>query len=223
METIVIPVHSFASCMGYCQYITINKFHKKLIPEVKEAALRGQERHLKLEELDKLVPREEVTAKDLMNKKVDLDIPRETLRVAIRRVNQNEFIYLGRMDKVVRERGNIIVLDDKTTSKKSVPRQLFTDRLLQLCSYCEGFVRNYSGAVSFDKIYFKVVQRDADNNVLFECVREYNDALKENLRRNFELFESVYNKAIRPMHHNNPNKCRVCSFFRECEWKTAMN
>ncbi len=219
METVVVAVHEFASCMGYCQYMTINKFHKKLIPEVKEAQVAGQMLHLKLEELDKLIPREEVTVEDLLNKDLDLDIPRETIRVAIRRVNQIQFLYMGRMDKVVREGGNIIVIDDKTTKKKSPPRQPFLDRILQLSCYCEGFVRNYSQFIKFNKIYFKVIQRDQDNNIIFEYMREYDEGFGGLLMQNFEIFENIFNKNLRPMHHGNPSKCKPCSFFKECEWK----
>jgi len=84
METVPIHIHEFASCMGYCQFITINKFHKKLIPETKKAQILGQMLHLELEQLDKLIPREEVTIQDLLNKDVDLDIPRETIKIVIR-------------------------------------------------------------------------------------------------------------------------------------------
>lgn len=219
METVAIPIHDFASCIGYCQFLTINKFHKKLIPEVKEAQEAGQLLHLKLEEMDKLIPREEVTIQDLLDKKVDLDIPRETIRVAIRRVNHVEFFYIGRTDKVVREKGNIIIIDDKTTKKKIVSRQPFPDRIVQLCSYCEGFVQNYSEFIKFDKIYFKIIQRDQNNNIIFEYMREYDDSFKNLLRQNFEIFENVFNKTIKPMHHHNPNKCAACSFLKECDWK----
>ncbi|HLC59703.1 MAG TPA: PD-(D/E)XK nuclease family protein [archaeon] len=219
MDTVVIPVHDFATCAGFCQYITINKFHKKLVPEVKQAQIQGQLLHSRLEDADKLIHREEITMEQLMDKKINLDFPRETIRVAIRRLNQTEFIYLGRVDKAVREKGNIIIIDDKTTSKKVVNRQPFLDRTLQLSCYCEGFVQNYSDFVKFDKIYFKIIQRDQDNNVIYEYMREYDESFRNLLKQNMQIFESIFNKSIRPMHHNNPNKCKTCSFFKECEWK----
>ena len=221
MKTVVIPVHSFASCMGYCQFITINKFHKKLVPEIKEAVIAGQKLHSRLDEIDKLIPREEATIEELLNKDVDLDIPRETIRIAISRINQINFIYLGRIDKVVREKGNVIIIDDKTTSKKVVNRQPFLDRILQLSSYCEGFIKNYSKFIKFDRVYFKVIQRDKDNNIIYEYMREYDDKFKSLLTQNFQVFENIYNRTIRPMHHNNPNKCKACGFFKECEWKLS--
>jgi hypothetical protein len=219
MTTMIIPIHDFASSMGYCQFITINKFHKRLVPEVKKAQIDGQMLHLKLEELDKMIPRKEATIEDLLNKDVDLDIPRETIRVAIKRKNKIEFFYIGKIDKVIRKNGNVIVIDDKTTNKKILNKQPFPDRILQLCCYCEGFIQNYSEFIKFDKIYFKVVQRDQNNNIIFEYMREYDDTFRNLLKQNFEIFENICNNIIRPMHHNNPNKCRACSFFKDCEWK----
>lgn len=209
-----IPISVFASCVGYCQYQIVNRFHLGLDPGVTKAQRIGAKVHKALEEADLLVEREEVSEDDLLDKNFDLDFPRESVRVLIDRFNKERFLYSGRIDKVVRKSGDIFVIDDKTTEKT---REMFPDRLAQLSCYCEGFASRFSETIAFDRIFFAVVQRDRKGEVLAEEQREYDSSMRDELEKSFHVFESVLNKTAEPCHHNNPNKCRACSF--DCMWR----
>jgi len=211
---VVVPISEFASCMGYCQFRIINSFHLGLSPKVSAAQINGKKVHEELEDIDVLIPREAVTREDLLDPSVDLDIPRETLRVLIKRKNKNDFVYIGRMDKVMRLNGNIHIIDDKTTSK---PRTIFPDKPIQLSCYCEGFKENYSDFIAFNKIFFSVIQRDKNGSILQEDKEEFTKQTREMLMKKFDLFERILNKEIEPEHHNNINKCRACGF--DCKFK----
>jgi len=211
-----IPVSVFASCIGYCKYHIINRFHLGIEPKRTQAQAIGQKIHDKLEEEDLLVEREEATKEELQDPMVDLDLPRESMFVSIERTNKETFRYVGRMDKVVRSNGNMFIIDDKVSSS-SQPKPLYPGRLAQLSCYCEGFTRNFSNEIAFNKIFFKVIQRDRHGCIINDTEREYDNPAKQNLNNNFELFESIFNKDTEPEHHNNPNKCRACTF--DCKWR----
>ncbi len=204
--------------MGYCQLIILNHFHLHIKPELAKIQIKGQELHQKLEDKDKLIPRTEATKEELKNPRIDLDILRETIKVLIQRKNKNVFLYMGRIDKVIRTNGNVYIIDDKITKSKIIYSEPFLDRTLQLCSYCEGFKQNYSKSIGFKNIIFKIVQRDIKNNILSEYEKKYDDTLKKNLFQKFELFEKIYNQDILPTHHNNVNKCNACRYI-DCAYK----
>jgi len=184
------------------------------MPKIAEAQIVGKRMHEKLEEEDLLMPREAASEEELSDSSVDLDIPREAVQIVIERFNKEKFYYIGKPDKIVRKNGNVLIIDDRITKKKHEP---YPDKILQLCCYCEGFVRNFSNKVAFNKIFFKIVQRDSNGKILQEVERGYTDDLKEMLAENFSVFESIFNKDIRPTHHNNGNKCRACGF--NCKWR----
>ena len=211
---IIVPIHKFASCMGYCQYIIKNHFQLGIKPEVTKAQVIGKKIHDELEEQDKLIKREEATDDELLDPDFDLDIPRETLKVSVFRKNLNNFIYVGRIDKAIRENGNIHIIDDKTSSKSYI--HFFPDVLLQLSCYCEGFIKKIRN-VSFNKIFLKVVQRNIKGEVMAEHEKEYDGNLRQSLIRNFNLFENIYNNTKEPEHHYNPNKCAACSY--KCKFR----
>lgn len=209
-----VPVSVFASSVSYCQYYIINRFHLGIVPEISKAQLIGKKIHDRLEKEDLLIPREEATKEELLDPFVDLDLPRESMKISIERTNKGDFLYVGRMDKVIREEGNIYIIDDKVSSKK---RKLYPDRILQLSCYCEGFTSNHAEQIAFEKIFFKVVQRNHDGDIIDETEREYSDKLKKSLIKHFGLFEGIFNKDVQPKHHHNPNKCRACGF--KCFWR----
>lgn len=209
-----IPISKFASCMGYCQYVAINHFLLKIKPRISNEQILGRKVHYMLEKEDKLIPREKATEEEMLNPKVDLDIPRESLRVKIIRNNGTLFLYSGRIDKVVRENGNLIIIDDKV-SRKPV-KHVFPDRIIQLLGYCEGFIKTFEN-IRFNKLFFSIIQRNEKKEILSEHKEEYTENLKKDLIRNFNLFENIINKKALPEHHFNPNKCSACSY--DCRFR----
>lgn len=187
-------------------------------PEEAKIQIDGQKLHKKLEDKDKLIPRREATKKELKNPHIDLDIPREMVKVLIQRKNKNNFHYMGRIDKVIRTNGNIYIIDDNITKSKIIHSEPFTDRTIQLCSYCEGFKQNYSKSIGFKNIIYRIVQRSTEGKILKEYEKEYDNSSKKFLFQNFQLFEGIFNQEIPPMHHNNINKCRACR-YTDCAYK----
>ncbi|MBI4020599.1 MAG: PD-(D/E)XK nuclease family protein [Candidatus Aenigmarchaeota archaeon] len=219
MRTINIRISDFASAMGYCQYIAPNIYELGLKRKLSRQLLAGKALHERLEAEDKLVPREEATKEQLADAFFDLDFTREGISVCVERVNQNNFRYNGRTDKVIRYKGDVYIIDDKTTSKESVPDRLYLDRLLQLGAYCEGFIRTYSPMISFNRLLFRVIHRNPAGEVIQEKSMEYGQEARAILVENFNKFEGLINKTMQPQHHNNPNRCRPCGFFDACKWR----
>lgn len=176
---VAVPMSKFAECMGYCQVQIINYFHLGIKPRITEVVRAGSEVHQKLEKLDKLIPRVKATIDELADPRVDLDIPRESLRVKILRNNKNVFTYLGRIDKALRKSGDVYIIDDRVS--RIVRSGPFQSKILQLSCYCEGFSRNYAGLLKFNSIIFQIVQR-------------YDRKRKRFLLENFRTFEKIYNK-----------------------------
>ncbi|MBL7206528.1 MAG: PD-(D/E)XK nuclease family protein [Candidatus Aenigmarchaeota archaeon] len=230
MKTLKVNISDFASFMGFCQFGLLNKLHLGLRKQISPSAQKGKLIHRILEEEDRLIQREMATEAQLQDPTFDLDFTREGITVNISRFsNDLRIFYVGRTDKVIRKSGDICIIDDKITTKPlSIIEQSFaktdrfvpfSDKIIQLAAYCEGFQRNYSHMLKYNRIFLKVVQRDQNGKKINEYVKEYDEGLKDFLLQNLKLFESMYFKEVEPVHHNNPNKCRKCGFFDECSWK----
>ncbi len=219
MKSIYVPIHQFAGAMGYCEIKIINHFHLNIAPKVSKEQTIGKKVHSDLEETDKLIPREKATDEQLKDPYVDLDFPRETVFVTI---DRNPFFYIGRTDKAIRSGGNIIIIDDKVSKSGKVFKSPFPDKIIQICCYCEGFLQAYTNLIPFNKIFFRIVQRDVNQNILSEYEEEYNESFRCALLDKMQRFENIYNQKIQPDHCNNPNKCRACSYFNECKWKLEI-
>lgn len=221
MEIVKINISDFSSCIGYCEFIIVNKYHLKLKPELTHYIKRGSMIHKILEIEDKLIPREEATKEQLMDPFVDLDFTREGIYVCIERVNMNKFRYIGKVDKVIRQNGNIYIIDDRVVSQnKNIT--LYLDKFLQTACYCEGFLRNYSHFLRFNKIFINIIFRDNEGRILEEFKKEYNSNIKNYLNEKFMLFEEIYNRVRKPKHHNNPKKCNACKFRKNCNFKVDL-
>jgi hypothetical protein len=218
MDTVKVNISDFSSCVGYCQFIIVNKYHLKLRPEPSPHLRRGALVHRILETEDKLIPRKEATEEQLMNPLVDLDFTREGVYVCIERVNQNRFRYIGRVDKIVRKDGDVYIIDDKVIAPGKTPVP-YSDKFLQIACYCEGFLRNYSYLLRFNRMFLNIVYRDSKGRVLEEFKKEYESEMKDILHQNFKVFEDIYNGARKPEHHNNPNKCKACRFRSSCKFR----
>ena len=214
MKQINVPISKFAAFMGYCEVQIINFYHLEIRPQITSQQILGKKIHKDLEEIDKLIPREKATEAQLKNPSVDLDFPRESIFVSI---DRTPFSYIGRIDKCIRTDGNIVIIDDKTSKSQKIYNKPFPDRILQMCCYCQGFLDAYSVLMAFNKILFRVVQRDANGNVLSEYEGEYDKSMSDLLSTKFQRFEEIYNKKLQPEHCNNPNKCKACSYFQVCE------
>jgi hypothetical protein len=214
MRTVKVNISSFASSMGFCQQRIINEFHMGMKQALSKKMQAGKALHWKLEEQDLLIPRKEATQEQLMDPGIDLDFAREKIQVCIQRDNVNRFVYTGLTDKVVRIGGDIYIYDDKTVSDEGkIYERPFLDKTLQMCAYCEGFLNNYANMIKFNKIFFKLIFRNAEGKILYDYKKEYRGEFRDMLLKNFELFESVFNKAKKPEEQNNPNKCRSCGFL----------
>lgn len=214
MKQINIPISKFSAFMGYCEIQIINFYHFEVSPKVTRQQILGKKIHKELEDSDKLVPREDATEAQLKNPHVDLDFPRESIFVSISRL---PFAYIGRIDKCIRTDGNIIIIDDKISKSEKIYNKPFPDRILQMCCYCQGFLDAYSRLLSFNKVLFRVVQRDTNGNVLSEYESDYDKSMKDLLFAKFQRFEDIYNKKLQPEHCNSLNKCKACSYFHGCK------
>ena len=108
-------------------------------------------------------------------------------------------------------------VSDKISKYGKVYNKPFPDRILQMCCYCQGFLDAYSTLLSFNKVLFRVIQRDANGNVLSEYENDYDEPMKDLLFAKFQRFEEIYNKKLQPEHCNSLNKCKACSYFHGCE------
>ena len=216
MKNIYVAISEFTSAMGYCEIKIVNKFHLDVKPVITQYQVAGKKIHKDLEDQDKLLPREKATEQQLKDPAVDLDFPRETNFISIERL---PFVYVGRIDKVVRQGGDIVIIDDRVSKNPLTSGRPFPDKLMQLSCYCEGFIQNYAKTISFNRMMFKFVQRNQEGDVVFDYQQEYDDAMKSMLLEKMQRFEDIVNKNAEPNHCNNAKKCAACSYFTVCKFR----
>ena len=136
-------VTDFADSLGYCEY-KIPLSIQGIKPKPSQALVEGTKAHHQIEQYEQeYLELEPVTITQIKDKKKDIEFAREniysTLTIPFKFPTQNVVVSLsGRIDKILRVDGTLIVQDDKFVAKPQVydsKTQPYPGQLLQVLTY----------------------------------------------------------------------------------------
>tara|TARA_B110001454_G_scaffold157357_1_gene146670 strand:- start:105 stop:776 length:672 start_codon:yes stop_codon:yes gene_type:complete len=141
-------VTDFADSLGYCEY-KIPLSIKGVKPQYTPALIQGTKAHHEKEQYEaKHVELEPVTVTEIKDESKDIEFAREniysTLAIPFEFPSENVLVSLsGRIDKIMRIDGTLIVQDDKFAGKPQVydsKTQPYPSQLLQVLTYLNSHI-----------------------------------------------------------------------------------
>lgn len=220
-------VTDFTNSMGYCEYKI--PFYAKNVYVATEQMNKGEEYHEEAETLERIfaipIP---LKAKDLKNKKKDLNFFREnihsTYTLELNLLQGKAMLTLfGRADKIVRKNSTLTITDDKRTSspfmhiKRTEP---FPDQLLQVLAYLHSkfyFGKKFGGWIEIphEAKAYRVNIIDGNTGKIYKT---YENVVTQNHKSLLEQYAATFVLKCMELqelkHHNNKNKCQPCGYFK---------
>ena len=228
-------VTDFADSLGYCEY-KIPLSIQGVKPKPSQALFEGTKAHHQIEQYEQeYLELEPVTITQIKDKKKDIEFAREniysTLTIPFKFPTQNVVVSLsGRIDKILRVDGTLIVQDDKFVAKPQVydsKTQPYPGQLLQVLTYLNS---NYSSKrrASPDE-YFDMPHTqkqwqlricDRKTKEPYKIFSELQDSFSLHyLHTSLEKFALISVGITNPEHHNSINKCNACNLKTVCEFR----
>ena len=226
-------VTDFADSLGYCEY-KIPLSIQGIKPKPSQALFEGTKAHHQIEQYEQEYGiLEPVTITEIKDKEKNIEFAREniysTLTISFKFPTQNVVVSLsGRIDKILRIDGTLIVQDDKFVAKPQVydsKTQPYPGQLLQVLTYLNS---NYSSKrrASPDE-YFDMPHTqkqwqlricDRKTKEPYKIFSELQDSFSLHyLHSSLEKFASIAVNIIEPQHHDNKRKCDACNLKSVCE------
>ena len=230
---IMSSVSDFCGSMGYCE-LRIKHYLKGIKPPQTQITIDGTKSHEKEEVYEKEhFTFEPVTEEGLKDLTKDIEFAREGLFTRFQRELSfgNEKLSLllyGRADKIMRNKGTLIVEDSKYPASKGKylgKYEPFDDQKLQTLLYLNSSYSE-SGSLDQNDCFDISCEKRAwviniKDKVTLESLKifrgfqtgEAEDFLNEKIRR----FALLALGKLEPGHHNNVRKCQGCR-FKDCEY-----
>ncbi|MBL76867.1 MAG: hypothetical protein CL763_08105 [Chloroflexi bacterium] len=226
-------VTEFSDSIGYCEYkIPLSIEGVKAKPT--KSLLMGTDAHNAEEEYEQeTVEFEPVTINELVDETVDIEFPREDIfsRLVVPLEFENNPIVVslnGRIDKMKRVGGTLIIQDDKFVAKPEkydTRTSPFPGQLLQVLTYLNSSfssVRNPSPEDILDMSHTeKRWQLRICNSQTREPYKIFSDIVDQFsmvfLHNSIEKFAGIVTEFIEPEHHYSKAKCNACNFKSSCE------
>ena len=228
-------VTEFSESIGYCEYkIPLSIKGEKVKPT--KSLLMGSKAHIAEEEYEQeTVEFEPVTTDDLIDEKIDLEFPRENiysrLIVPFEFRKQTVVVSLnGRIDKMKRIGGTLIIQDDKFVSKPEKydnRTHPFPGQMLQVLTYLNSTFSNVRNPTPEDILDMthteKKWQLRICNSKTREPYKTFSDVVDQFsmqfLHNSIEKFAGIATGFIQPEHHNSQAKCNACNLKSSCEFR----
>ena len=228
-------VTDFADSLGYCEY-KIPLSIQGVRPKPTQALIQGTKAHHEKEQYEaEHVELEPVTITEIKDESQDIEFAREniysTLTIPFEFSNQNVVVSLsGRIDKILRADGTLIVQDDKFVAKPQVydsKTQPYPGQLLQVLTYLNSNFsakRRPSPDDYFDMPHTEKQWQlricDRKTREPYKIFSEVQDAFSLHyLHTSLERFASIAVNITEPEHHNNKRKCDACGLKNVCEFR----
>ena len=230
---IMSSVSDFCGSMGYCE-LRIKHYLKGIKPPQTQITIDGTKSHEKEEVYEKEhFTFEPITEEGLKDLTKDIEFAREGLFTRFQRELSfgNEKLSLllyGRADKIMRNKGTLIVEDSKYPASKGKylgKYEPFDDQKLQTLLYLNSSYSE-SGSLDQNDCFDISCEKRAwviniKDKVTLESLKifrgfqteEAEDFLNEKIRR----FALLALGKLEPGHHNNVRKCQGCR-FKDCEY-----
>lgn len=225
-------VSDFKDSMGYCEH-KVGFFLKGIRPPPTQATIEGTIGHEKEELYEKEHFKfEPVTTEELEDLKKDIEYAREGLftlfsRELALKSERVTFLINGRADKVMRNKGTLIVEDSKYPMNKDLYQdkvEPFVDQKLQTLLYLNSKFSEEYGAE--EKDCFEIVcQKKAwivniKDKATLESIKIFqgfdSKDTEDFLNAKLTKFALIAMGRMDPDHHNDPKKCLSCR-FNDCQ------
>jgi len=228
-------VTDFADSLGYCEY-KIPLSIQGVKPKPSQSLILGTKAHHAEQKYEEEhVEFEPVTLDAIEDEKKDIEFAREnvysTLSMPYEFPTENVLVTLsGRIDKISRVDGTLLVSDDKFVGKPQVydtKTQPYPSQLLQVLVYLNSV---YSGKRKNDpEEWFEMPHNDKKwelricdrkSREPYKIFSEYQDAFSLHyLHTSLERFTTISLNITEPEHHNSQSKCNACNLKRFCSFK----
>jgi hypothetical protein len=228
-------VTDFADCLGYCEY-KIPLSIKGIKPKPSQSLILGTKAHHAEEKYEQEhVELEPVSVEQIEDKEENIEFAREniysTLNIPFEFPTENVLVTLsGRIDKILRIDGTLVVQDDKFTGRPQIydnKTQPYPSQLLQVLTYLNS---NFSAKRSKNpKDFFEMPHTrkkwqiricDRKTREPYKVFSELQDSFSLHyLHTSLEKFASISLGITNPEHHNSKPKCDACNLKTLCDYR----
>lgn len=228
-------VTDFADSLGYCEY-KIPLSIQGVKPKPSQSLILGTKAHSAEEKYEQEhFEFEPVSIEQIKDEHKDIEFAREniysTLMIPFEFPSENVVVSLsGRIDKILRVDGTLIVQDDKFTGKPQTydqKTQPYPSQLLQVLTYLNS---SYSASKSKNSENFFEMPHtqkkwqiricDRKTREPYKIFSDYQDAFSFHyLHTSLEKFASISLGITNPEHHNSIHKCNACNLKSFCDYK----
>ena len=228
-------VTDFADSLGYCEY-KIPLSIQGVRPKPTQALIQGAKAHHEKDQYEaEHVELEPVTITEIKDETRDVEFAREniysTLTIPFEFPNENVLVSLsGRIDKIMRINGTLIVQDDKFAGKPQIydeKTQPYPSQLLQVLTYLNSTFsakRSKKPEDIFEMPHttkqWQIRICDRKTREPYKVFSEIQDSFSLHyLHVSLEKFASIALNVTEPVHHNSMPKCNACNLKSFCEFR----
>jgi CRISPR/Cas system-associated exonuclease Cas4 (RecB family) len=228
-------VTDFSDALGYCEY-KIPLSIQGVKPKPLQSLILGTKAHHAEEKYEQEhVELEPVTIEAIEDKQQDIEFAREnvysTLSMSYDFPTENVLLSLsGRIDKIMRVDGTLLVQDDKFVGRPQTYEQKtqpYPSQLLQVLAYLNSVYSGKKGNNPDDwfdlphtKKKWELRIYDRKTREPYKIFSEYQDAFSLHyLHLSLEKFTTIALDITEPEHHNSQSKCNACNLKSFCEFK----
>lgn len=228
-------VTDFADSLGYCEY-KIPLSIQGVKPKPSQSLIQGTRAHHEEEKYEQeYVELEPVSIQEIKDEQRDIEFAREniysTLNIPFEFPSENVLVSLsGRIDKILRVDGTLVVQDDKFAGKPQVydsKTQPYPSQLLQVLVYLNSNYSAKRNASPDDWFEMPHTQKKWQIRICNRKTREpykifsdYQDAFSLHyLHTSLEKFAAISVGITNPEHHNSVNKCNACNLKSFCDYR----
>ncbi len=228
-------VTDFSDSMGYCEY-KIPLSLQGVKPKPSQSLILGTRAHSEKQQYElEHVELEPVTITEIKNEKKDIEFAREniytTLLLSFDFPSGNVMLSLsGRIDKIMRVGGTLLVQDDKFTGKPQTydkKSQPYPSQLLQVLTYLNSVYSSKKGNNPEDWFDMPHTEKkweiricDRKTREPYKIYSELQDSFSLHyLHSSLEKFVSIAVGVSLPEHHNSKAKCDACNLKSVCEFR----
>lgn len=228
-------VTDFADALGYCEY-KIPLSIKGVKPKPSQSLILGTKAHHAEEKYEQEhIELEPVLIEEIEDEQKNIEFAREnvysTLSMPFEFPSENVLVSLsGRIDKIMRVDGTLLVQDDKFVGRPQIydqKTQPYPSQLLQVLAYLNSV---YSAKRSKDpEDWFEMPHTekkweiricDRKTREPYKLFSEYQDAFSLHyFHMSLEKFVAIALDISEPEHHNSKSKCNACNLKSFCEFK----
>ena len=228
-------VTDFADSLGYCEY-KIPLSIQGVRPRPTQALIQGTKAHHEKEQYEaEHVELEPVTITEIKDETKNIEFAREniysTLSIPFEFPDEDVLVSLsGRIDKIMRIDGTLIVQDDKFAGRPQVydsKTQPYPSQLLQVLTYLNSTYSAKRGNNPDDIFEMPHTEKqwqiricDRKTREPYKVFSEIQDAFSLHyLHSSLEKFAGIALNITEPAHHNSLPKCNACNLKSVCEFR----